>query len=126
MAGVRTPIKQFSSCTLIDCGDSLDSINASASAIVKFVAKRAGIGLNVGRIRAENSPIRNGDTMHTGLIPFIKYFQAATNSCNQGGLRKGSATINFPIWRIDIEDLIVLKNNKGTDDNRARFMDYCV
>ena len=126
MAGLRTPQKQFSSCVTIACGDSLDSINATASAIVKYVSQKAGIGLNVGRIRALGSPIRKGDTYHTGMIPFLKYFQSATKSCSQGGIRNGSTTCHFPIWHLEIEDLIVLKNNKGTDDNRIRHMDYSV
>ena len=126
MAGVRTPQKQFSSCVTIACDDSLDSINATASAIVKYVSQRAGIGLNVGRIRALGSPVRKGDTYHTGMVPFLKYFQAATKSCSQGGIRNGSTTCHFPIWHLEIEDLIVLKNNKGTDENRIRHMDYSV
>lgn len=126
MAGVRTPQKQFSSCVTIACDDSLDSINATASAIVKYVSQKAGIGLNVGRIRALGSPIRHGDTYHTGMIPFLKYFQAATKSCSQGGIRNGSTTCHFPIWHLEIEDLIVLKNNKGTEENRIRHMDYSV
>ena len=124
MAGVRTPQKQFSSCVLIESDDSLDSINATASSIVKYVSQKAGIGLNAGRIRALGSPIRSGDAYHTGVIPFLKLFQAATRSCSQGGVRNGAATVYLPIWHFEIEDLLVLKNNKGTEDNRVRHMDY--
>ena len=126
MAGVRTPQRQFSSCVLIETDDSLDAINATSSAIVKYVSKKAGIGLGVGRIRAVGSTVRNGDVSHTGITPFIRLFESSVNSCSQGGVRKGSATAYFPIWHLEIEDLIVLKNNKGTFDNRVRQMDYCV
>jgi ribonucleoside-diphosphate reductase alpha chain len=126
MAGVRTPQKQFSSCVLIETGDSLDSINATASSIVKYVSQKAGIGIGAGRIRALGSPIRNGDAYHTGVVPFYKLFQSATRSCSQGGVRNGAATLYYPIWHLEIEDLIVLKNNKGTEDNRVRHMDYGV
>lgn len=126
MAGVRTPTKQFSSCTVIDCGDSLDSITESTRAIVNYVSQRAGIGLNVGRIRAEGESIRKGEAVHTGLIPFIKMFQAAVHSCSQGGVRKGSATLNYPVWHLEFENLIVLKNNRGVEENRARHLDYAV
>ena len=126
MAGVRTPQKQFSSCVLIETDDSLDSINATASSIVKYVSQKAGIGIGAGRIRALGSPIRNGDAYHTGVIPFYKHFQTATRSCSQGGVRNGAATLYFPLWHYEIEDLIVLKNNKGTEDNRIRHMDYGV
>jgi ribonucleoside-diphosphate reductase alpha chain len=126
MSGLRSPIKQFSSCVLIDSGDSLDSMNATASAIVKYVSQRAGIGVNVGRIRALGSRIRNGDASHTGIIPFLKYFQAAVKSCSQGGVRGGAATFSFPCWHLEFEDMIVLKNNRGTEDNRVRGVDYCV
>jgi ribonucleoside-diphosphate reductase alpha chain len=126
MAGVRTPQKQFSSCVLIETDDSLDSINATTSSIVKYVSQKAGIGIGAGRIRALGSPIRNGDAYHTGVIPFYKLFQSATRSCSQGGVRNGAATLYYPIWHYEIEDLIVLKNNKGTDDNRVRHMDYGV
>ena len=126
MAGVRTPQKQFSSCVLIETGDSLDSINATASSIVRYVSQKAGIGIGGGRIRALGSPIRNGDAYHTGVIPFFKHFQTATRSCSQGGVRNGAATLYFPVWHLEIEDLIVLKNNKGTEDNRIRHMDYGV
>jgi ribonucleoside-diphosphate reductase alpha chain len=126
MAGVRTPQKQFSSCVLIETDDSLDSINATTSAVVKYVSQKAGIGIGAGRIRALGSPIRNGDAYHTGVIPFFKLFQAATRSCSQGGVRNGAATLYYPIWHLEIEDMLVLKNNKGTDDNRVRHMDYGV
>lgn len=126
MAGVRTPLRQFSSCVLIDSDDSLDSINAAASGVVKYVSQKAGIGLNGGAIRAEKSPVRNGDTSHTGLPPFWRYWQSATASCSQGSVRKGSATISWPVWHKDFEELIVLKNNKGTEESRVRHMDYCV
>ena len=126
MAGVRTPQKQFSSCVLIETDDSLDSINATTSAVVKYVSQKAGIGIGGGRIRALGSPIRNGDAYHTGVIPFFKLFQAATRSCSQGGVRNGAATLYYPIWHLEIEDMLVLKNNKGTEDNRVRHMDYGV
>ena len=126
MAGVRTPQKQFSSCVLIETDDSLDSINATASSIVKYVSQKAGIGIGAGRIRALGSPIRSGDAYHTGVVPFYKLFQSATRSCSQGGVRNGAATLYYPIWHLEIEDLIVLKNNKGTEDNRVRHMDYGV
>jgi len=126
MAGVRTPQRQFSSCVLIETDDSLDSINATTSSIVKYVSQKAGIGIGAGRIRAIKSPIRNGDAYHTGVIPFYKLFQAATRSCSQGGVRNGAATLYYPIWHLEVEDLLVLKNNKGTDDNRVRHMDYGV
>ena len=126
LSGVRTPTRQFSSCVLIDAGDSLDSINATASSIVNYVSKRAGIGLNVGRIRGIGSEIRKGEAKHTGLIPFLKYFQAALKSCSQGGIRNGAATVHFPLWHQEIESLLVLKNNKGVEENRVRHMDYSV
>jgi len=126
MAGVRTPQRQFSSCVLIETDDSLDSINATSSSIVKYVSQKAGIGIGAGRIRALNSPIRNGDAYHTGVVPFYKLFQSATRSCSQGGVRNGAATLYYPIWHLEVEDLLVLKNNKGTDDNRVRHMDYGV
>lgn len=126
MAGVRTPQRQFSSCVLIETDDSLDSINATTSAIVKYVSQKAGIGVGAGRIRAIGSPIRNGDTSHTGVIPFYKLFQSAVKSCSQGGVRGGAATLYYPIWHLEIEDMLVLKNNKGTEDNRVRHMDYGV
>ena len=124
MAGVRTPQRQFSSCVLIECDDSIDSINATSAAIVKYVSQKAGIGINAGRIRALGSPIRKGDAYHTGIVPFIKLFQSAVKSCNQGGIRGGAATLYYPFWHLEFEDLIVLKNNKGTEENRARHMDY--
>lgn len=126
MAGVRTPTRQFSSCVLIECDDSLDSINATASAIVKYVSQRAGIGINAGRIRALGSPIRGGEAFHTGCIPFYKYFQTAVKSCSQGGVRGGAATIFYPIWHLEVEDLMVLRNNRGVEENRVRHMDYGV
>ncbi len=126
MSGVRTPTRQFSSCVLIECDDNLDSINATSSAVVKYVSQRAGIGINAGRIRGLGSPIRGGEAFHTGCIPFYKYFQTAVKSCSQGGVRGGAATVFFPLWHIEVESLIVLKNNKGTEDNRVRHMDYGV
>jgi ribonucleoside-diphosphate reductase alpha chain len=126
MAGVRTPQRQFSSCVLIETDDSLDSINATSSSIVKYVSQKAGIGVGAGSIRAINSPIRNGDASHTGVIPFYKMFQAAVKSCSQGGVRGGAATLYYPVWHYEVEDLLVLKNNKGTEDNRVRHMDYGV
>jgi ribonucleoside-diphosphate reductase alpha chain len=126
MAGVRTNQRQFSSCVLVETGDSLDSINATTSAIVRYVSQKAGIGIGGGRIRALKSPIRNGDAYHTGVIPFYKLFQSAVKSCSQGGVRNGSATLYYPIWHLEVEDLLVLKNNKGTEDNRIRQMDYGV
>lgn len=126
MAGVRTPQRQFSSCVLIESDDSLDSINATTSAIVKYVSQKAGIGVGAGRIRAINSPIRNGDTAHTGVIPFYRLFQSAVKSCSQGGVRGGAATLYYPLWHLEVEDLLVLKNNKGTNETRIRQMDYGV
>lgn len=126
MSGVRTPTRQFSSCVLIECDDSLDSINATTSAIVRYVSQRAGIGVNAGRIRALGSPIRGGEAQHTGCIPFFKMFQAAVKSCSQGGVRGGAATLFYPIWHLEIENLLVLKNNRGVEDNRVRHMDYGV
>jgi ribonucleoside-diphosphate reductase alpha chain len=126
MAGVRTPQRQFSSCVLVETDDSLDSINATTSSIVKYVSQKAGIGLGAGRIRAVGSPIRNGDASHTGVVPFYKLFQSAVKSCSQGGVRGGAATLYYPIWHYEIEDLLVLKNNKGTEENRVRHMDYGV
>ncbi|WP_333608015.1 class 1a ribonucleoside-diphosphate reductase subunit alpha [Arsukibacterium sp.] len=126
MSGVRTPTRQFSSCVLIECGDSLDSINATASAIVKYVSQRAGIGINAGRIRALGSPIRNGEAFHTGCIPFYKHFQTAVKSCSQGGVRGGAATLFYPLWHLEVESLLVLKNNRGVEENRVRHLDYGV
>jgi ribonucleoside-diphosphate reductase alpha chain len=124
MAGLRTPTRQFSSCVLIETDDSLKSINATSSSIVNYISQKAGIGINAGRIRAIGQPIRNGDAMHTGLIPFLKLFQAAVKSCSQGGVRGGAATVYLPGWHLEFEDLVVLKNNKGTENNRVRHMDY--
>lgn len=126
MSGVRTPTRQFSSCVLIETGDSLDSINATASAIVKYVSQRAGIGVNAGRIRALGSPIRGGEAFHTGCIPFYKYFQTAVKSCSQGGVRGGAATLFYPLWHMEVESLLVLKNNRGVEENRVRHLDYGV
>ena len=126
MSGVRSPSRQFSSCVLIECGDSLDSINATTSAIVKYVSLRAGIGINAGRIRAVGSPIRGGEAQHTGCIPFFKLFQAAVKSCSQGGVRGGAATLFYPLWHLEVESLLVLKNNRGVEGNRVRHMDYGV
>jgi len=124
MAGVRTPTRQFSSCVLIESGDSLDSINATATSIVKYISKKAGIGIGAGSIRAEGSRVGDGSVVHTGLIPFLKYFQAAVKSCSQGGVRGGAATVYLPMWHYEFDDLIVLKNNKGIEENRVRHMDY--
>jgi ribonucleoside-diphosphate reductase alpha chain len=126
MAGVRTPTRQFSSCVLIEADDSLDSINATSSAIVKYVSQRAGIGVNAGRIRALGSEIRGGEAFHTGCIPFYKHFQTAVKSCSQGGVRGGAATLFYPIWHYEVESLLVLKNNRGVEENRVRHLDYGV
>ena len=126
MAGLRSNQKQFSSCVLIETDDSLDSINASASSIVKYVSQKAGIGIGAGRIRAIGSAVRHGDVTHTGVIPFYKLFQAAVKSCSQGGVRGGAATLYYPAWHLEFEDIVVLKNNKGTEDNRIRHLDYGV
>lgn len=126
MSGVRTPTRQFSSCVLIECDDSLDSINATTSAIVKYVSQRAGIGINAGRIRGLGSEIRGGEAQHTGCIPFFKMFQAAVKSCSQGGVRGGAATLFYPMWHWEVENLLVLKNNRGVEDNRVRHLDYGV
>ena len=126
MAGLRSPTRQFSSCVLIEADDSLDSINAAASSIVKYVSQRAGIGINAGSIRALGSPIRNGEAFHTGCIPFYKYFQTAVKSCSQGGVRGGAATLFYPLWHLEVESLLVLKNNRGVEDNRVRHLDYGV
>ena len=126
MSGVRTPTRQFSSCVLIECDDSLDSINATTSAIVKYVSQRAGIGINAGRIRGLGSEIRGGEAQHTGCIPFFKMFQAAVKSCSQGGVRGGAATLFYPLWHIEAESLLVLKNNRGVEDNRIPQLDYGV
>jgi len=126
MSGVRTSVRQFSSCVLIETGDSLDSINATSSAIVKYVSKKAGIGIGAGNIRALGSSINGGHATHTGVIPFYKLFQSSVKSCSQGGVRGGAATLYYPIWHLEIEDMLVLKNNKGTEDNRVRYLDYGV
>jgi len=126
MAGVRTPTRQFSSCVLIDCDDNLDSINATSSAIVKYVSQRAGIGINAGRIRALGSKIRGGEAFHTGCVPFYKHFQTAVKSCSQGGVRGGAGTVFYPLWHLEVESLMVLKNNRGVEDNRVRHLDYAV
>ena len=125
MAGVRTPTRQFSSCVLIESGDSLDSINSTSTSIVRYISKKAGIGIGAGSIRALGSRIGDGSIVHTGLIPFLKYFQSAVKSCSQGGVRGGAATAYLPVWHLEYENLVVLKNNKGTEENRVRHMDYC-
>ena len=126
MAGVRTPLRQFASCVLVDVDDTLDSIFTSDMAIGRYVAQRAGIGINAGRIRGINSKIRGGEVQHTGVIPFLKKFEATVRCCTQNGIRGGSATVHFPIWHKEIQDIIVLKNNKGTEDNRVRRLDYSI
>jgi ribonucleoside-diphosphate reductase alpha chain len=126
MAGVRTPLRQFASCVLVDADDSLDSIFSSDMAIGRYVAQRAGIGINAGRVRGINSKIRGGEVQHTGVVPFLKKFEATVRCCTQNGIRGGSATVHFPIWHQEIEDIIVLKNNKGTEDNRVRKLDYSI
>ena len=126
MAGVRTPLRQFASCVLVDVDDSLDSIFSSDMAIGRYVAQRAGIGINAGRIRGINAKIRGGEVQHTGVVPFLKKFESTVRCCTQNGIRGGSATVHFPIWHQEIEDIIVLKNNKGTEDNRVRKLDYSI
>ena len=126
MAGVRTPVRQFASCVLVDSDDTLDSIFASDMSIGRYTAQRAGIGINAGRIRAINSKIRGGEVAHTGIIPFLKKFESTVRCCTQNGVRGGSATTHFPIWHLEIEDILVLKNNKGTEDNRVRKLDYSI
>ena len=126
MAGVRTTLRQFASCVLVDVDDSLDSIFSSDMAIGRYVAQRAGIGINAGKIRSINSKIRGGEVAHTGVIPFLKKFEATVRCCTQNGIRGGSATVHFPIWHKEIEDILVLKNNKGTEDNRVRKLDYSI
>ena len=126
MGGVRTPLRQFASCVLVDIDDTLDSIFSSDMAIGKYVAQRAGIGINAGRIRGINSKIRGGEVQHTGVVPFLKKFEATVRCCTQNGIRGGSATVHFPIWHQEIKDIIVLKNNKGTEDNRVRKLDYSI
>ena len=126
MAGVRTPLRQFASCVLVDVDDTLDSIFSSDMAIGKYVAQRAGIGINAGRIRGINTKIRGGEVQHTGVVPFLKKFESTVRCCTQNGIRGGSATVHFPIWHQEIEDILVLKNNKGTEDNRVRKLDYSI
>jgi len=126
MAGVRTPLRQFASCVLVDVDDSLDSIFSSDMAIGRYVAQRAGIGINAGRIRGINAKIRGGEVQHTGVVPFLKKFESTVRCCTQNGIRGGSATVHFPIWHQEIEDILVLKNNKGTEDNRVRKLDYSI
>ena len=126
MAGVRTPLRQFASCVLVDVDDTLDSIFSSDMAIGRYVAQRAGIGINAGRIRGINAKIRGGEVQHTGVVPFLKKFEATVRCCTQNGIRGGSATVHFPIWHQEIEDILVLKNNKGTEDNRVRKLDYSI
>ena len=126
MAGVRTTLRQYASCVLVDVDDTLPSIESSDSAIFRYVAQRAGIGINAGRIRGINSKIRGGEVIHTGIIPFLQKFQATVRSCTQNGIRGGSATVHFPIWHQEIRDILVLKNNKGTEDNRVRKLDYSI
>ena len=126
MSGVRTPIRQFASCVLVDVDDTLPSIFNSSSAVGYYIAQRAGIGLNLGRVRSIGSKIRGGEVAHTGVIPFLKVFESVVRSCTQNGVRGGSATVHFPIWHKEIEDIIVLKNNKGTEDNRVRKLDYSI
>ena len=124
MAGVRTPIRQFASCVLVDSDDTLPASFPSDMAIGLYVARRAGIGINAGRNRGINSKIRGGEVQHTGVIPFLKKFESTVRCCTQNGVRGGNATVHFPIWHPEIEDILVLKNNKGTEDNRVRRMDY--
>ena len=126
LAGVRTPLRQFASCVLVDSDDTLDSIFSSDMAIGRYVSQRAGIGINAGRIRGINSKIRGGEVQHTGVVPFLKKFEATVRCCTQNGIRGGSATVHFPIWHKEIEDILVLKNNKGTEDNRVRKLDYSI
>ena len=126
MAGVRTPLRQFASCVLVDIDDTLDSIFSSDMAIGKYVAQRAGIGINAGRVRGINSKIRGGEVQHTGVVPFLKKFESTVRCCTQNGIRGGSATVHFPIWHQEIQDILVLKNNKGTEDNRVRKLDYSI
>lgn len=126
MAGVRTPLRQFASCVLVDVNDTLDSIFSSDMAIGRYTAQRAGIGINISRLRAINSKIRGGEVAHTGVIPFLKKFESTVRCCTQNGVRGGSATVHFPIWHLEVEDVLVLKNNKGTEDNRVRKLDYSI
>ena len=126
MAGVRTPLRQFGGRVLVDVDDTLDSIFTSDMAIGRYVAQSAGIGINAGRIRGINGKIRGGEVQHTGVVPFLKKFESTVRCCTQNGIRGGSATVHFPIWHQEIEDIIVLKNNKGTEDNRVRKLDYSI
>ena len=126
MAGVRTPMRQFASCVLVEVDDTLPSIFSSDMAIGRYIAQRAGIGINAGNIRGINSKIRGGEVAHTGVVPFLKKFEATVRCCTQNGVRGGSATVHFPIWHQQIEDILVLKNNKGTEDNRVRKLDYSI
>ena len=126
MAGVRTPLRQYASCVLVDVDDTLDSIFSSDMAIGRYVSQRAGIGINAGRIRGINAKIRGGEVQHTGVVPFLKKFEATVRCCTQNGIRGGSATVHFPIWHQEIQDILVLKNNKGTEDNRVRKLDYSI
>jgi ribonucleoside-diphosphate reductase alpha chain len=126
IAATRTPLRQYASCVLVDVDDSLDSIFSSDMAIGRYVAQRAGIGINAGRIRGINSKIRGGEVKHTGVVPFLKKFEATVRCCTQNGIRGGSATVHFPIWHQEIQDILVLKNNKGTEDNRVRKLDYSI
>ena len=126
MAGVRTPLRQFASCVLVDANDTIDSIFSSDMAIGYYVAQRAGIGINAGRIRGIGSKIRGGEVQHTGVVPFLKKFESTVRCCTQNGVRGGSATVHFPIWHKEIQDILVLKNNKGTEDNRVRKLDYSI
>jgi len=126
MAGVRTPLRQYASCVLVDVDDTLDSIFSSDMAIGRYVSQRAGIGINAGRIRGINAKIRGGEVQHTGVVPFLKKFEATVRCCTQNGIRGGSATVHFPIWHQEISDILVLKNNKGTEDNRVRKLDYSI
>jgi len=126
MCGARTPLRQYSSCVLVDVADSLDSLTAGFNSVTRYTAQRAGIGLNMGSIRAIGSSIRSGEVIHTGAVPFLKVFESIVKSCTQNGVRGGSATVHFPFWHAEIEDIIVLKNNKGTDENRVRKLDYSI
>ena len=126
MAGMRTSTRQYSSCTLIECGDSIEAIGNTTSAIIKYISKRAGIGLSISNIRAVGSQVGNGLTTHTGVIPFLRVFQSAVRSCNQGGVRVGAATVCYPIWHAEVETMLPLKDNRGTEDTRVRHVDYCV
>ena len=126
IAGVRTKTRQYASCVLIECGDTLDSINATVSSVVRYAANRAGLGVHMGNIRGVGSKVRSGEVKHTGIIPYLHYLQSGLNSVHQGGIRKASSTITVPVWHYEIEDVLVLKNNKGTEDNRVRHLDYSI